>query len=59
MELLCKVQNYAWGVHGLTSSVAQLAQAASSDVKIDETLPYAELWMGTHSNGPSVIKGKY
>lgn len=55
MELICKAQNYAWGVRGLQSSVAQLLK--SSNVEIDENLPYAELWMGTHPSGPSVLKG--
>lgn len=57
MELECAVQKYAWGVHGLKSSVAQLAKAASPDLEVPEDEPFAELWMGTHPSGPSVIKG--
>ncbi|KAF2352495.1 Mannose-6-phosphate isomerase type I [Trinorchestia longiramus] len=56
MELVCAYQQYAWGVKGRASSVAQLAQAGQPQMAIDESKPYAELWMGTHPNGPSVIK---
>lgn len=56
MELVCAVQQYAWGVKGKRSSVAQLAKAMQPSLAIDEEKPYAELWMGTHPNGPSVIK---
>lgn len=49
MHLLdCKAQNYAWGKSGTESVVAQLLQG-----NVDPKLPYAELWMGTHPNGPS------
>ena len=58
MEIICTVQNYAWGVKGKLSSVAQLAEASQSSFTVDEAKPYAELWMGTHPNGPSVIKSK-
>ncbi|XP_052057629.1 mannose-6-phosphate isomerase-like [Mytilus californianus] len=54
-EIRCSVQNYAWGKHGSSSAVAQLAASADKNLKIDENKPYAELWMGTHSNGPSEI----
>ena len=57
MELECAVQKYAWGVQGLKSSVAQLAKAVSPDLEVSEDEPFAELWMGTHPSGPSVIKG--
>lgn len=56
MELLCKIQNYEWGRKGRNSRVASLYQNADNQFVIDENLPYAELWMGTHVNGPSVIK---
>nr|SVE73605.1 EOG090X07LH [Daphnia atkinsoni] len=55
MELCCAVQKYAWGKAGKSSLVAQLSQGNSSAPIIDED-PYAELWMGTHPSGPSVIK---
>lgn len=55
MELTCAIQNYAWGKKGENSLVAQLAQ--NNNVTIKTATPYAELWMGTHPNGPSTIKG--
>lgn len=58
MELECAVQKYAWGVPGMKSSVAQLAKAATPEFEVSEEETFAELWMGTHPNGPSVIKGK-
>ena len=57
MELECAAQQYAWGVKGSKSSVAQLAKSSRSGFTVDEDKPYAELWMGTHPNGPSKIKG--
>lgn len=58
MELECAVQKYAWGVPGMKSSVAQLAKAASPEFEVSEEETFAELWMGTHPSGPSVIKSK-
>lgn len=55
MELRCAVQKYAWGKAGKSSLVAQLSQG-NSTAPIVEDDPYAELWMGTHPSGPSVIK---
>lgn len=46
-------QHYAWGRNAAESEVASLLD--SSGEKIDESLPYAELWMGTHPSGPSVV----
>lgn len=54
MELSCAIQNYEWGKKGENSLVAQLAQ--NNNITIKNTTPYAELWMGTHPNGPSIIK---
>ncbi|CAH0488620.1 unnamed protein product [Peronospora farinosa] len=54
-ELQCMVQTYAWGKPGLESSVAQLKEAADYSFKADANTPYAELWMGTHFNGPSRV----
>ncbi|XP_071551694.1 mannose-6-phosphate isomerase [Panulirus ornatus] len=56
MELECAVQKYAWGVKGLRSSVAQLAKAVQPDLEVADDQPFAELWMGTHPSGPSVVK---
>jgi len=56
MELQCKIQHYHWGRMGGESTVAKLAGNAVADFKIEDDKNYAELWMGTHNNGPSVIK---
>lgn len=56
MELKCSIQTYAWGKHGIDSTVATLFKSANSDFVLNETTPYAELWMGTHPNGPSFLK---
>jgi len=51
-ELDCGVMNYDWGQVGEKSLVAQL----SNQKKIDQFLPYAELWMGIHPKCPSRAK---
>ncbi|KAF7281814.1 hypothetical protein GWI33_004248 [Rhynchophorus ferrugineus] len=56
MELSCNVQNYEWGKKGADSKVAQLQKSANEGFEVKESLPYAELWMGTHVNAPSIIK---
>lgn len=56
MELNCPVKMYAWGKRGSNSLVAQLKRSADCDFEIDENETYAELWMGTHSEGPAVIR---
>ncbi|XP_066587303.1 mannose-6-phosphate isomerase isoform X2 [Prorops nasuta] len=56
MELLCKMQMYDWGKTGADSMVAALVKSANPEIIIDEKLSYAELWMGTHPNGPSYLK---
>lgn len=48
-------QNYAWGKLGSSSTVAQFAHANDPTVSIDESKPYAELWMGTHPKVPTII----
>ncbi|XP_072929270.1 mannose-6-phosphate isomerase [Epargyreus clarus] len=55
MELKCKVQNYDWGKLGHDSKVATLIKSGQPDVTIESDKPYAELWMGTHPNGPAHI----
>ncbi|PSN37566.1 Mannose-6-phosphate isomerase [Blattella germanica] len=57
MELRCAVQQYAWGKYGQNSEVAALNSNGDPDFMIDDDMPYAELWMGTHPNGPSILKG--
>lgn len=46
-------QHYAWGRNAADSEVASLLK--SSGVTVDDSLPYAELWMGTHPSGPSIV----
>ncbi|KZV75219.1 mannos-6-phosphate isomerase [Peniophora sp. CONT] len=50
-------QQYDWGQVGLSSKVAQFAKATDVE-SIDESKPYAELWMGTHTKSPSTVEGK-
>lgn len=56
MELKCIVQTYSWGKCGMNSTVASLIKSANADFVVDEQKTYAELWMGTHENGPSYLK---
>ncbi|KAJ2705525.1 Mannose-6-phosphate isomerase [Coemansia spiralis] len=56
VRLSCTVNNYHWGKRGLASKAAQFA-ATDPAIAIDSTQPYAELWMGTHPNGPSRVFG--
>lgn len=55
MELRCALQRYEWGKLGETSEAALLSKAANPDFQIISHKPYAELWMGTHPNGPSYL----
>lgn len=56
MELKCVPQVYDWGKKGEASFVARLLAASNSSFQVDSKVPYAELWMGTHPNGESVIR---
>lgn len=56
MELQCQIQKYDWGKRGSASKVATLVKSKDKYFEIEENSPYAELWMGTHVNGPSIIK---
>ena len=53
-ELQGVVQHYAWGRSADESKIAKLL--ASRGDEVDATKPFAELWMGTHSNGPASVK---
>ncbi|XP_011642247.1 mannose-6-phosphate isomerase isoform X1 [Pogonomyrmex barbatus] len=57
MELKCAIQTYDWGKFGMDSIVSALMKSANADFIVDEQKTYAELWMGTHENGPSYLKG--
>jgi len=50
VALSLTAQHYAWGKPGNRSKVAQLLSKSG-----DTTTRYAELWMGTHKNGPSKV----
>ncbi|EMG49367.1 PMI1 Mannose-6-phosphate isomerase [Candida maltosa Xu316] len=52
-RIQCGYQNYDWGKIGSSSAVAQFAHNSDPSIVIDETKPYAELWMGTHKSVPS------
>lgn len=54
-RLDCGYQNYDWGKIGSSSAVAQFAAASNENTKVDESKPYAELWMGTHPSVPSIV----
>lgn len=54
-RLNCAVQNYAWGKRGSQSKVAKLKMLENEGFETDEDKTYAELWMGTHPNGPSRV----
>ncbi|KAK9711582.1 Mannose-6-phosphate isomerase [Basidiobolus ranarum] len=52
-QLQCKTQSYEWGKLGIKSKVAQYAQSIP-EFSVEADKPYAELWMGTHPNAPSI-----
>ncbi|KAF9584549.1 Mannose-6-phosphate isomerase [Lunasporangiospora selenospora] len=54
IRLDCKAQSYDWGKVGSSSKVAKFA-SSSHTLSVDESRPYAELWMGTHPNAPSTL----
>lgn len=56
MELIGNVKNYDWGKLGAESYVAKLATVNDGKFVLENDKPYAELWMGDHCSGPSVVK---
>ncbi|KAA8892754.1 mannose-6-phosphate isomerase [Sphaerosporella brunnea] len=50
--LKCGTNSYDWGKLGSSSAAAQYA--AANGFQVDESKPYAELWMGTHPSNPSI-----
>mmetsp|Transcript_26545 Transcript_26545/g.40178 ORF Transcript_26545/g.40178 Transcript_26545/m.40178 type:complete len:466 (+) Transcript_26545:61-1458(+) len=50
------VKDYAWGIRGMDSRVARYALENKSVDEVDPDSPYAELWVGTHPKGPSVLE---
>ncbi|CAG7730294.1 unnamed protein product [Allacma fusca] len=54
MEISTSIQKYAWGKQGSGSLVAQLSKNVLN-FEVSESEKYAELWIGTHPNGPSKL----
>ena len=67
LRVLGIAQSYEWGKMGADSAVGQLMDAAAKPnsrdaaaakvppFSLQEDKPYAELWMGTHTSGPSRV----
>ncbi|KAH9840871.1 RmlC-like cupin domain-containing protein [Rhodofomes roseus] len=54
IRLRTAIQQYPWGKQGSASLAARLAKnSVGPDFAVDESENYAEIWMGTHPNGPS------
>jgi len=54
-SLECAVQNYHWGKLGEQSTVASLGRM-QKNFNFDAEKHYAELWMGDHHRGPSIVQ---
>ncbi|KAJ7230548.1 mannose-6-phosphate isomerase [Mycena pura] len=55
-KIIPTTQQYDWGKIGSSSKVAQFASASKiPGFTLDESAPYAELWMGTHPKSPSRV----
>ncbi|EEB07555.1 mannose-6-phosphate isomerase [Schizosaccharomyces japonicus yFS275] len=54
-QLKCEAKCYDWGRVGRNSLAANFAEAGS-DLIVENDKPYAELWMGSHTSGPSFCK---
>ncbi|KAF9538535.1 mannose-6-phosphate isomerase [Agrocybe pediades] len=56
-KIIPTTQQYDWGRTGRSSKVAEFAEASQiPGFKVDESAPYAELWMGTHTKSPSHVR---
>ncbi|GJP50627.1 hypothetical protein CLOM_g9770 [Closterium sp. NIES-68] len=53
----CVAQTYDWGIKGSGSTVGRLYALGTSGsaAAAKDDVPYAELWMGTHPSGPSLV----
>lgn len=58
-RLRCSVKNYEWGIRCGESLVGRLyAMNCGRGSRVDhedDDQPYAELWMGSHVSGPSLV----
>lgn len=50
--ITCGIQTYNWGKVGSSSYVASLLKSSHQVAEVDESMSYAELWMGTHPKTP-------
>lgn len=56
LQLKCYCNNYPTGDYGSKSIAARLcAKTPGTDFQIDESKPYAEMWMGTYPKLPSYV----
>lgn len=53
IQLKCNCNNYPWGKTGRQSLAARLCEKTNPEFKIDDSKPYAEMWMGTYPELPS------
>lgn len=49
------LKDYAWGLSG-AESLASALHCSNSGDSVETDKPAAELWLGTHSSGPSMAK---
>ncbi|KAG1890327.1 mannose-6-phosphate isomerase [Suillus subluteus] len=55
-RIIPTIQNYDWGKKGKDSKVAEFASGAGiHGFTLNQSVPYAELWMGTHVKSPSGV----
>ncbi|KAG1751614.1 mannose-6-phosphate isomerase [Suillus paluster] len=55
-HIIPTIQNYDWGKKGKDSKVSEFASGAGIDgFTLNQSVPYAELWMGTHVKSPSGV----
>lgn len=55
-RIIPTIQNYDWGKKGNDSKVAEFASGAGiRGFILNQSVPYAELWMGTHVKSPSGV----
>ncbi|KAJ6561175.1 mannose-6-phosphate isomerase [Mycena vulgaris] len=55
-KIIPTTQKYDWGKIGTSSKVAQFASASKiPGFTLEDSAPYAELWMGTHPKSPSHV----
>ncbi|EXJ92177.1 phosphomannose isomerase type I [Capronia epimyces CBS 606.96] len=53
IQLKCSCNEYPWGKIGRQSLAARLCEKTNPEFQVDESKPYAEMWMGTYPELPS------